>query len=342
MPTTAPTLSAQLAFLSEALSPGLDARDCELVETHVSWLLLGREHVFKIKKPVYGPLFDFSTPQARARNARNETRLNQRLAPRVYLGVLALQWDGERMSLVPDRELNSARQTLNWIVWMKRLPKQFMGDSLLARGELSPTHIDALLHVLLPFYRRAPHARTTKTSYLAHFRREQTYNREVLCQTRFELHQAQVTIDALNHAIDACQSALSARAHRVVEGHGDLRPEHACLLDPPVVIDALEFNVRLRHVDPFDELAYFGLERAMENASWVAPKLLADARHALDDALPDAVWWLYTAHRAVLRARLCAAHLLDAQPRLPHRWLPMAQRYLAFAMQALEHRRLTS
>jgi aminoglycoside phosphotransferase family enzyme len=63
----------------------------------------------------------------------------------------------------------------------------------------------------------------------------------------------------------------------------DLRPEHVCMTDPPVIIDCLEFNAPLRQVDPFDEVAFLGFECGLAGADWIAPRLVAGLSAALDD-----------------------------------------------------------
>ncbi|HSM22435.1 MAG TPA: hypothetical protein VK876_09530, partial [Rubrivivax sp.] len=129
--------------------------------------------------------------------------------------------------------------------------------------------------------------------------------------------------------------ARAAGGH-VVDGHGDLRPEHVCLQQPPVVIDALEFNAALRAVDPFDELTFLGLECEMAGAAWIGPRVMAVCAATLGHAPPAALLHLYTAYRAQLRARLALAHLLEPQPRTPLKWAPLAQRYLQRSEAALE------
>ena len=100
-----PPIEAKLAFLRECA--GTDER----IETHMSWVLLGPQTVLKLRKPVRYPFLDFSTVAAREHDAREELRLNRRLAPRVYLGLLALQWDGARFALVPDERLPAPGRT---------------------------------------------------------------------------------------------------------------------------------------------------------------------------------------------------------------------------------------
>jgi aminoglycoside phosphotransferase family enzyme len=102
-----------------------------------------------------------------------------------------------------------------------------------------------------------------------------------------------------------------------------------------VVIDCLEFNARLRQVDPLDELSFLALECDLAGAPWIGPRLLERCTAALRDPAPAELLTLYRAYRALLRARLAMAHLLDPQPRTPQRWVPLAQRYVALALQAL-------
>jgi aminoglycoside phosphotransferase family enzyme len=114
---------------------------------------------------VHYPFLDFSTVAAREHDAREELRLNRRLAPRVYLGLMALQWDGERFALVPDEHLPAPGRTVDWLVMMQRLPAGRMLDRLLLAGQATPADIDSLADVLIPFYRNAPRATPTEEEH---------------------------------------------------------------------------------------------------------------------------------------------------------------------------------
>jgi aminoglycoside phosphotransferase family enzyme len=328
MDTEGPPLDAKLRFVREHLAP------VEVIETHMSWLLLSSDRVHKLKKPVRYPFLDFATVAAREHDAREELRLNRRLAPAVYLGLAALQWDGERFTLVSEEVLPTSGCTVvDWLVVMRRLPADRMLDGLLLAGRATPAHVDALADVLVAFYRRAPRIEPRDGERVQRLCDEQATHREVLTQARFALRAAAV-LDRLDEALRVHATELAARP--LVDGHGDLRPEHVCLVEPPVVIDCLEFNPALRRVDPFDELAFLGLECAMLGAPWVGPRLVEHCALALGDAPPPQLLHLYTAARAVLRARLAAAHLLEPDPRTPQKWLPLAARYLERASEALD------
>ncbi len=327
-----------MRFLVSQAAQDTDALRLQPIETHMSWIVFSNEHVLKMKKPVRFSFLDFSTVRAREHNCREELRLNRRLAPDVYLGLLALQWHEGAFTLVPEERLPAPGVTVDWLVRMRRLPAERMLDRMIAAGSLELAQLDGVVALLSEFYRRAPRSDLNADAYVARFRREHAANRDLLAQPRFASLAAADTLERIDVALESQTAALRERVLRgkVVDGHGDLRPEHICLIDPPTIIDCLEFNAELRQVDPFDELAFLGMECAVAGAPWVARRLIEGVAAALGDRPSDGLLRLYTAYRAALRARLAVAHLLDAQPRTPQRWLPLGRRYLEYAENALE------
>ena len=310
----------------------------EVVETHMSWVFLVGDRVLKLKKAVRYAFLDFSTLAAREACCREELRLNQRLAPGVYRGLVALLCNGGRFALVPESQLAERSAVCDWLVWMNRLPRERMLDQLIAGQHVQAAEVDALAGVLAGFYRDTARPAPDPEGFIERLRREQALNRALLLHSPVALDGAADALARLDRALLRHRAELHRRAvdGRIVDGHGDLRPEHVCLLRPPVVIDCLEFNAELRQVDPFDELAFLAMECATAGAAWIGPRLLAGCAQGLADAPPPALLQLYTASRALLRARLSLAHLLDARPRTPERWVPQTRRYLAQAAEALE------
>ena len=333
-PEALPGLDEKLRFMRSFVARA-DASSVDIIETHMSWVFLSACRVFKLKKPVRFPFLDFSTTAAREFHCREEVRLNARLAPGVYLGVLALQWQRGGFALVPAERPTAPGKIVDWVVLMRRLPEDRMLSSLMARGHVGAAEIDALIALLGHFYRHAMGSPLSHEEYASRFHREQASNREVLLRPQFALDQAALALDRMDRALVRHMDLLQERCSHILEGHGDLRPEHVCLIDPPVVIDCLEFNAQLRQVDPFDELAFLALECSLAGADWIGPRLLAGLSIALNDRPSHALICLYTAHRALLRARLAMAHLLDPAPRTPEKWPALAQRCLQRAIQAL-------
>ena len=337
--TASPSLQAKRRFLCSASAyPGIRQQP-SCVQTHMSWLFFVGEQVLKLKKPVRFPFLDFSTLQAREFYCREELRLNSRLAPGVYLGLLALQSGAAGLTLLPEDRLPAAGRTVDWLVWMRRLPRQRNLQHLIRKGHARADDVEAVAGVLAAFYQRAQRVSVGAAEYLGRFEREQAANREVLLRPQFQLRDADRILDRFDALLTRRAPLLNERAAggHLRDGHGDLRPEHVYLIAPPVVIDCLEFNAELRQVDPVDELSFLGLECALAGAAWVGPHLTATCAEALGQPLPPApLIALYTARRALLRSRLSMAHLLDQRPRTPRKWPVLAQAYLDAAAAALD------
>lgn len=118
---------------------------------------------------------------------------------------------------------------------------------------------------------------------------------------------------------------------RILEGHGDLRPEHVYLGEPPAIIDCLEFSAELRWLDAADEVGFLALECERARAAALGCVLLHSWREASGDTVPDALLHFYQSCRACSRARLAIRHLREARYRGSPVWRRRAMRYLALA-----------
>jgi len=319
-----------VAFLSSSETYAERPVTVAVRETRMSWVFLTDAFVYKLKKQIRTAYLDFSTLTALERNCREEVRLNSRLAADVYLGIVAI-----------TRQANGALalgrtgETVDWLVKMRRLPEQLMLDAAIRSGSATVGEIEAVGDLLVGFFKASQPAGISVAHYLARLRHQLDMDRAILCDTRFDLPagMAQNVLDRLTSVLETGQDRLvdGLRAERLVEGHGDLRPEHVCLRDPPVIIDCLEFNRDLRLVDPFDDIAYLALECRFIGAPWISEILMARISQGLGVQPSEPLIAFYTACRACLRARLSLAHLLDPAPRTPEKWLPQAIAYLDIA-----------
>ncbi|MDP3251689.1 MAG: hypothetical protein Q8M77_07230 [Hydrogenophaga sp.] len=323
-----------LAVLRSSAAPG----ELEVMETHMSWVYLWGEQVLKLKKPVRHAFLDFTQLDYREAFCREEVRLNARLAPGIYLGLMALVLVDGRPSLVSEPQVLRRSDVVDWLVHMKRLPRPRMLDEAMAHRSVQSGDIDSLVRVLADFYRAAEPTNISPLHYVDRFQQGLHLSSRVLLHPRWAIPGAAQAIGRLRAGLAQHQAALGRRAvsGRIVDGHGDLRPEHVCLLHPPVVIDCIEFSASLRQVDPFDELAFLALECRMAGAGWIGEQIIEGCGRALGDRPARTVLQLCTAYRALVRARLSLAHLFDAKPRTPERWEPQARRYVAQAQASLD------
>jgi len=330
------SLADKVAFLSggEAYRPPV--RHVTRRETHMSEVFLAGERAYKLKKPVRFPYLDFSTLTRREAACRAELKLNRRLALDTYRAVVPLIRSGGRLVIGGGEETQRGQgEVVDWLVVMNRLHESEMLDRAIADGRLRRWQLDRLAAVLIQFYRRAGVAFLSPAAYAAELWRSLAYNRRVLLDPRFHLPAGRVCfVDAMQRRFLAERAHLLAervRARKIVDGHGDLRPEHIFLGDPVRIIDCLEFNARLRMVDPFDEIAYLCVECERLGAAWAGEYLRRRIVRALNDGHSQELFVFYRCHRATLRARLAAAHLFEPKPRTPEKWLPLARTYLRIA-----------
>jgi aminoglycoside phosphotransferase family enzyme len=333
-PTTADDAGVRLAekirFLSDPASYAQAPQRVRVVETHMSFVFIAEAKAYKLKKPVRFSFLDFSTLELREAMCREELRLNRRLAPDVYLDVRALT-----LSPAGRLAIGGDGAVVDWLVEMKSLPERRMLDAMLGEKRVSTHEIALLAQKLAEFYRKTDVSTIAPADYARRFFREQQINREVLTARAFKLDhgRSSLVLDCLDKrlALDRPLLEERVRAGCVVDGHGDLRPEHVNFSDGIAIFDALEFNAELRQVDPFDEIAFLGVECAQLGAPEIGPTLAEAVAERLGVCVPQRLIPLYAAWRAVLRARLAVAHLLDRTPRTPERWEPLASRYLALA-----------
>ncbi|WP_284269137.1 hypothetical protein [Mesorhizobium huakuii] len=319
-------LAAKVRFLSDPAAYGVATTHVDVRETHMSWVFLTDDLVYKLKKPVRHAFLDFSTITKRHFYCGEELRLNARLAAETYRRVVPLRRD-----LSGRLTLGGGGRVVDWLVEMKRLPHGDMLDERIALGRLAATEIDDVAKALAAFYAQRQAEIDGGGAYLRHLTEEQRINRAILLRPEFALvEMVSGTLDTVDSLLQRLRSRIEARILRgaIVEGHGDLRPEHVCIGQPPQIIDCLEFNRSMRIVDPYDEINYLGLECEMLGAPWIRPLLVKALEGRLPDR-PDAeLLALYGGFRALLRARLGLAHLLETPIRHPEKWRPQAIGYI--------------
>jgi len=303
--------------------------DVARCETHMSQVFLAGNKVYKLKKPVRFPYLDFSSLARREAACRAELKLNRRLAPDVYRDVAPLVLLEQSLHIGGDGDV------VDWLVVMNRLDPNQMLDRVIGEGRLHAWQLDRLVTVLVQFYRRAIPVYVSPAQYAADLWRSIAYNRSILLDPRFPIPAGLVRrVDAMQRRFMVERAELlteRVRRRSIIDGHGDLRPEHICLGDPVRIIDCLEFNARLRMVDPLDEIAFLCVECVRLGAPWAGEYLRRRLTQALHDGNSEELFTFYRCHRATLRARLSIAHLLEPETRTPEKWAPLTRTYLRLA-----------
>jgi len=324
------SVEAKVAALREADAYPGRARSVEVIETHMSWVFLVGHFVYKLKKPARYDGLDCSMVETRHYYCQEELRLNRRLAPSVYLDVVALRRDAQG-----SLRVGGQGQIVDWLVWMRRLAARQTLDRLIEAASATPGHMRRVAEHLAAFYRGLPPAMSDHQRWMARLRREIDTLEAELCEPAWGMPADEVAavFSRLRAALGGCRDVLEARvrAGRIVEGHGDLRPEHVWLGEPIAIIDCLEFSAELRTLDVADELGYLALECERLGAPELG-RALFDAFAELTGDVPDpALVDFYQAYRACVRSNIAIRHLREACYRDDPKWPRRAREYLALA-----------
>lgn len=298
-------------------------------ETHISWVFLTDRYAYKLKKPVRFDFLDFSTPEARHDACQEELRLNRRLAPEVYMKVVPVGYD--------DRgriEFYGKAPPVDWLVKMRRLPAERTLEALIASHEITASQVRQIASLLVRFFCDAAPLTIKPERYSADIKRHVQANaRELLQDEHAWGRQVQrVTSAQLRFlALDADMLHDRACDGRILDGHGDLRPEHIYLTGSPVVIDCLEFNEDLRKLDVADELAFLSMECERLDAKWVGDLVLEQYERASGDRPPEKLLNFYKLYRANVRAKVAALRAGQLPDRRSARQRAQMQAYLDLA-----------
>ena len=296
----------------------------------MSWVFLTQHYAYKLKKPVRFDFLDFSTLELRYLDCQAEVRLNQRLAGDVYRGIVPLSLDSEG-----KLHLEGKGVPVEWLVKMRRLPRTRMLDYAIMHERVTDPDIYSVTQVLADFYSHARQVPISTYEYRKRFERALCENKKALLNPDYGLssHQIISITDRLHAYLMQEKERFDTRVKekRIVDAHGDLRPEHICLIDPPVVIDCVEFNTSFRVLDQADELAFLIMETEYAGTPLIGKVLFETYRQMTDDNPPLSLMQFHKALRAQLRAKLAIWHLRDCGIEGRSKWIQCAKRYLQIA-----------
>jgi predicted kinase len=218
---------------------------------------------------------------------------------------------------------------------MTRLPEDALLDQRFIQAAATPEDADRLLDVLLPFYEQAKNPAVDQWGEPDALWPAVRENLETLSdkppaewsEMLARLRSSQFQFLALH------DSLLEARvqAGKVVEGHGDLRPEHICLLEPPIVYDCVEFSLPFRAADVLSELAFLAMECDFLGAGWFGQRILSEYRRRSGDDYPDILAAFYKSYRGIVRGKVEYLRSRQQSGAPSARHLQRAYRYLQLA-----------
>jgi len=305
------------AMMRPEFYPDSPAR-VELKQTHISYVFLAGDFVYKVKKSVRFPFLDYSKLGRRYHFCREEVRLNARLSPRVYLGVFAILQREKSFLLGPEVH-GEYPEAVEYAVKMRRLPEDRMLDRLVAAGKVDEDTMRAIAKRIAEFHASAPSNRGWNFGSALSICRDViddiSENKEFVGHTlRKDQFEA---LDAFCRAFIAAHwDVLIDRAleRRVREGHGDLRAEHICVeADQIDAIDCVEFSERLRYSDVASEIAFLAMDLDRLGASRLADELVEEYVEITGDEELGILVPFYKCYRACVRGKVESLRSLEPE-----------------------------
>jgi aminoglycoside phosphotransferase family enzyme len=253
-------LPAYIQYLMVNSSYPHPADKVQLLQTHISFVLLAGDFVYKWKKPVNFGFLDFSTLEKRRYYCEQELKLNRRLCPDLYLDVVTVNRAGEQYVL------GGSGEVVEYGVKMARMPQERMMGRMIGAGQLNTGHLDEIIEVLVPFYQQAE-----GTEAISEFGRAAAVGVNVLenfDQTEPFVDQGAISRAQFVRIGDYARAFLQQEqlfegrrtAGKIRDCHGDLYSANICLTDPVRIFDCIEFNERFRYSDVAADVAFLAMD----------------------------------------------------------------------------------
>lgn len=281
--------------------------DVEARETHTAAVFFVADRAYKVKKPVDLGFLDFTTRAARRAACAREVALNRRFAPDVYLGLAELSGPGGGE---PEP-----------MVVMRRMPADRRLAHLVSTGAPVDEHLRRTARLLASCHAAAPRSAEIsreggRDALLARW--EANFAEASVLGPEPDVAEAVAEAERLVRRYLAGRGALfdaRIREGRVVDGHGDLLAEDVfCLDDGPRVLDCLEFDDRLHHLDGLDDAAFLAMDLERLGAPQAAAYFLDRYGEYSGDPAPPSLWHHYVAYRAFVRAKVALVRARQGAP----------------------------
>ena len=324
------------SFIKDLLHPDKydhPVAETDLVQTHISYVILAGDFVYKFKKPVDFGFLNFSTLEKRKLFCRQELTLNQRLCPDIYLNMVNVTAD------VNGFTINGTENIVEYGVKMVRMPESAMMSNVIGRKELEKSHLDAIIDVLVPFYQNAEGGEKLKSfgeaesvgiNVLENFEQTETFiGRGALNRQQFEI------IGAYARSVLADGHIFKQRMdeNKIRDCHGDLYSANICLDENVHIFDCIEFNERFRYSDIAADVAFLAMDLDFHGLDGLSEYFLNRFSELSADPGVLKLAGFYKCYRAYVRGKIGLFTAADpaVDPQVAAACIEQARKYFALA-----------
>jgi len=285
-----------------------DADNIELIQTHISFVFLTKNYVYKVKKAVNFGFLDFSTLEKRRTFCEKELELNRRLCPEIYLKVVPIN----KSKII---KINGTGETIEYALKMKRLPQEKIMTVLLKENKVDKKTVDEIAGIVAEFHSKAQtnseiskfgSLKTIKTNWDENFDQTKKYIDQTIPQIAFQFIQTKINdFMAKNHVLFESRIANL----RIRDCHGDLHSGNIFITDKICIFDAIEFNDRFRYSDVAADAAFLAMDLDFQQRSDLSTYFIERYLTYSKDQQLRQLLAFYKCYRAYVRGKVISFRL---------------------------------
>ena len=287
-----------------------EAEKIELKQTHISWVFLTRNFVYKVKKAVDFGFLDFSTLEKRRFFCEKELELNRRLCGDMYLEVVPVN----RSDSI---KINGEGETVEYAVKMKRIPEEKIMSRLLEEGKVDRKLIDRMAKIIAEFHLKAKTSKRIgefgslpmiEKNWRENFEQSEEFIGETISKESYRLIRARIE-DFMKR--NAAFFAKRVAENRVRECHGDIHSGNIFVADRIYIFDAIEFNERFRFCDVASDIAFLAMDLDFKDRRDLSRFFVERYVNYSGDRELEKLLDFYKCYRAYVRGKVTSFKLKD-------------------------------
>jgi uncharacterized protein len=287
-----------------------DPGKIELIQTHISFVFLTKNYVYKVKKAVNFGFLDFSTLDKRRLFCEKELELNRRLCPEIYLEVVPIK----KSDVI---KVDAQGETIEYALKMKRLPQERIMTVLLKENKVDKKIIDEIAQIVAQFHSRTQtnpeisqfgSLKIVKTNWDENFSQTTKYINQTISQTEFQFIQTKI-----NSFIEKNKALFESRItnNRIRDCHGDLHSGNIFVTDKICIFDAIEFNDRFRYSDVAADVTFLAMDLDFQRRSDLADYFIEQYLAYSNDQQLTQLLSFYKCYRAYVRGKVISFRIDD-------------------------------
>ena len=299
-------------MISDIVQALAEEKKAKVVETQMSWVMVGKEYTYKVKKPVDLGYLDYTTLAKREFFCHREVELNRRLCPEVYLGVIPITEEEGKFYL------DGKGRAVEYAVKMKSLPQEKMLDILLPQDRVTTDMIDRVAQKVAYFHEHSSVSDTIRSfgdlEVIRHnaqenFLQTQKYIGASILEDQYRKIK-EWTEGFMEQNIPLFERRI--REGKIRDGHGDLHAAHVCFDQEIIIFDCIEFNDRFRYGDVASEIAFLAMDLDHFGKPSLASRFVSSYQELTSDHDLSLILSFYCCYRAYVRGKVWSFRLDDA------------------------------